>query len=151
MVRGMRFPMPRAALLLALLACSLPQSGSAQSTNGLVPPSVIARLRDEGLNRSKVMETMAYLTDVIGPRLTGSPQLKRANEWTRDQMASWGLTNAALEPWGTFGRGWSLQAFSAQLTAPESMPLIAVPKAWSPSLNQPIDRKSTRLNSSHRT
>src|SRR5690349_10728558 len=68
----------------------------------------IVRIRDEGLNHSHVMEILEYLTDVIGPRLTGSPNLKRANDWTRDQFLSWGMTNAHLEAWGPFGRGWSL-------------------------------------------
>src|SRR5258708_3116290 len=58
--------------------------------------NVIARIKDEGLNRSEVMKTLSYLTDVIGPRLTGSPNLKRANEWTKDRLTSWGLTNAHL-------------------------------------------------------
>ncbi len=79
------------------------------------------------------MQTLSYLTDVIGPRLTGSPQLKRANEWTRDQMTKWGMQNAHLEAWGPFGRGWTLKSFDAQVSAPYDIPLIAYPKAWSPS------------------
>lgn len=116
------------------------------ATNTVATPSSprqtndpIERIRDEGVNRSQVMATLSHLTDVIGPRLTGSPQLRRANEWTRDRMTAWGLTNAQVEPWGTFGRGWSLQRFSAQVIAPQSIPLIAYPKAWSPSLGaQPL-------------
>src|SRR5205085_6223425 len=69
----------------------------------------IARIRDEGLNRSQAMDALSYLTDVIGPRLTGSPQMKRANEWTKTKLESWGMTNAKIEPWGPFGRGWSLE------------------------------------------
>src|SRR4051794_27898559 len=57
----------------------------------------IERIKEEGLKRSQVMATLSYLTDVIGPRLTGSPGLKRANEWTRDRLAAWGLENAQLE------------------------------------------------------
>lgn len=95
----------------------------------------MARIRDEGLNRSQVMETLSYLTDVIGPRLTGSPNLKRANEWTRDKLASWGLTNTHLEAWGPFGRGWSLKRFSAQIIEPYAIPLIGQPKAWSPGFD----------------
>src|SRR6267142_1613497 len=98
----------------------------------------IARIRDEGLNHSQVMQTLSYLTDVIGPRLTGSPNLKRANEWTRDRMTSWGLTNAHLEAWGPFGRGWSLKRFSAQVIEPQAIPLIAAPKAWTPGFDKPI-------------
>src|SRR5690348_1210663 len=92
----------------------------------------IDRIKEEGLKRSQVMATLSYLTDVIGPRLTGSPNMKRANEWTRDRLAAWGLANAHLEPWGPFGRGWSLKRFSAQVTAPQCIPVIAYPKAWSP-------------------
>src|SRR5215216_1066805 len=91
----------------------------------------IMRIRDEGLNRSQVMETLSYLTDVIGPRLTGSPNLKRANEWTCDKLGSWGLTNAHLEPWGPFGRGWSLKRFSAQVIEPQTIPVAGYPNAWS--------------------
>lgn len=94
-------------------------------------------LKSDAQSKSQVMETLAYLTDVIGPRLTGSPQMKRANEWTRDKMTEWGLENARLEAWGPFGRGWSLKRFSAQVTEPQCIPLIALPKAWSPGLAEP--------------
>ncbi len=96
--------------------------------------SVVDKIKDEGLNRSQVLQTLSYLTDVIGPRLTGSPSLKRANEWTRDKLTAWGLSNAHLEPWGPFGRGWQLDRFSAQIVSPQDIPLIAFPKAWSPGI-----------------
>jgi hypothetical protein len=102
------------------------------------PESILARIRDEGFNRSQVMPTLSYLTDVIGPRLTGSPQLQRANEWTRNKLSSWGLVNANVEPWGFFGRGWSLKRFSAQIIEPQAIPLIGYPKAWSPGLKSPL-------------
>ena len=76
------------------------------------------RIKDEGMNRSQVMQTLSYLSDVIGPRLTASPGMKRSNDWTRDQLTKWGLQNAHLEPWGPFGRGWTLKRFSAQVTEP---------------------------------
>ena len=97
------------------------------------PKAVIDRIRDEGMNRSQIMQTLSYLTDVIGGRLTNSPNMKRANEWTRDTMTKWGMQNAKLEPWGPFGRGWSLKGFSAQVVEPQVFPVIAYPKAWSPS------------------
>ena len=97
------------------------------------PKEVIDKIRDEGMNRSQVMQHISYLTDVIGGRLTNSPNMKRANEWTRDTMAKWGMQNAKLEAWGPFGRGWSLKSFSAQVVDPQTFPLIAYPKAWSPS------------------
>lgn len=94
--------------------------------------TAVDKIKDEGLNRSQVMQTLSYLTDVIGPRLTGSPQLLRANNWTRDKLTEWGLKNAHLEAWGPFGRGWSMQRFSLQIVEPQDIPLIAYPKAWSP-------------------
>ncbi|HLO00279.1 MAG TPA: M20/M25/M40 family metallo-hydrolase [Pyrinomonadaceae bacterium] len=97
------------------------------------PNDPIERIKDEGMNRSQVMQTLSYLSDVIGPRLTASPGMKRSNEWTRDQLTKWGLQNAHLEAWGPFGRGWSLKKFSAQVSEPLSFPLIAYPKAWSPA------------------
>ena len=85
------------------------------------------------MKNSQVMQTLSYLTDVIGGRLTNSPNMKRANEWTRDKMKEWGMQNARLEAWGPFGRGWSLKNFSAQVVDPQFFPVIAYPKAWSPS------------------
>ena len=121
--------LPFSILLIALLGFR----ASAQ-----VPADAIEKIKEEGLKRSQVMQTLSAMTDVIGPRLTGSPGMKRANEWTRDQLTKWGLYNAHLEPWGPFGRGWSLQRFSAQIVEPHAIPLIGYPKAWSPSLKKPI-------------
>jgi hypothetical protein len=121
-----------------------PPAGDAAATNRVAPDrrtntnDPIVRIREEGLNRSQITQTLSYLTDVIGPRLTGSPNLKRANEWTRDKLASWGLTNAQLEAWGPFGRGWSLKRFSAQIVEPYNFPLIGHPKAWSPGFDEPL-------------
>jgi hypothetical protein len=104
--------------------------------NALVPADdPIASIKEEGTKRSQVMQTLSYLSDVIGARLTGSPNMKHANEWTRDQLTKWGLKNAHLEAWGPFGRGWILKDFSAEVIAPQAIPLIAYPKAWSPSVN----------------
>ncbi len=116
-------------LLPGLALAQQPQTAPAKDAN-----DPIERIKEEGMQRSKVMETLSYLTDVIGPRLTASPNMKRANEWTRDKLTSWGLANAHLEAWGPFGRGWTLKSFSAQVSAPQSFPLIAYPKAWSPAL-----------------
>lgn len=102
------------------------------------PNDPIERIKDEGMNRSQVMQTLSYLSDVIGPRLTASPGMKRSNEWTRDQLTKWGLQNAHLEAWGPFGRGWTLKRFSAQVSEPLNIPLIAYPKAWSPALTTPL-------------
>lgn len=103
-----------------------------------IPADVIASIRGEGFERSQIPQTLSQLTDVIGPRLTGSANLKRANQWTREQLEKWGLENAAVEPWGDFGRGWSLKRFSAQVVSPQSMVLRAYPKAWSPGVVPPV-------------
>jgi hypothetical protein len=105
----------------------------APATPAKDPNDPIERIKDEGMNRSQVMQTLSYLSDVIGPRLTASPGMKRSNEWTRDQLTRWGLQNAHLEAWGPFGRGWTLKRFSAQVSEPLDIPLIAYPKAWSPA------------------
>ena len=115
-----------------------PQQPAQQPTLTPDPDDPVRRIKEEGLKRSQVMETLSYLSDVIGPRLTASPNMKRSNEWTRDQLTRWGLQNAHLEAWGPFGRGWTLKRFSAQVTEPQAIPLIAYPKAWSPALDGPL-------------
>ena len=129
------------ALLLTLFFAALPIQGQQPASTAqapqLDPNDPIARIREEGLKHSQVMETLSYLSDVIGPRLTGSPNMKRANEWTRDQLTRWGLQNAHLESWGPFGRGWVMKDFSAAVIEPQAIPLIAFPKAWSPTVNVP--------------
>jgi hypothetical protein len=131
-----------AAVVLLLIFFISPLSLLAQQQTPAAPApdpnDPIQRIKDEGMNRSQVMQTLSYLSDVIGPRLTASPGMKRANEWTRDQMTKWGLQNAHLEAWGPFGRGWTLKRFSAQVTEPTAIPLIAYPKAWSPGLASPL-------------
>ncbi|HKG77990.1 MAG TPA: M20/M25/M40 family metallo-hydrolase [Pyrinomonadaceae bacterium] len=123
-------------IFLASPATLLPQTPTQAPAPD--PNDPIQRIKDEGMNRSQVMQTLSYLSDVIGPRLTASPGMKRANDWTRDQLTKWGLQNAHLEPWGPFGRGWTLKKFSAQVTEPLAIPLIAYPKAWSPGLANPV-------------
>jgi len=130
-----------AALVLLLIFIVSPAGLLAQQTQTAPAPDPndpIVRIKDEGMNRSQVMQTLSYLSDVIGPRLTASPGMKRANEWTRDQLTKWGLQNAHLESWGPFGRGWTLKRFSAQVTEPTAFPVIAYPKAWSPGLAAPV-------------
>ncbi len=68
---------------------------------------MVTKIRAEGFQNSHVMETIAYLSDIIGPRLTGSPQMKEANDWTRDTLKNWGIKSAWVEGWGEFGPGWT--------------------------------------------
>src|SRR6201991_816888 len=103
-----------------------------------VDQAAVQKIRHEGLNHSKVMETAFYLTDVAGPRLAGSPGLKRAQNWAVNQLKSWGLANAKLEPWGKFGKGWEVQKNYAAITVPYYHAIIAIPKAWTPGTNGPV-------------
>jgi len=91
------------------------------------------RIRDEGLSHSHVMEYASGLADGIGPRLTGSPNLKKANEWTRDQFTAMGCTNAHLEDWGEFGIGWRQLNTWVRMSAPDTAVFIAQALPWSPS------------------
>jgi len=93
------------------------------------------RIRDEGLNHSHVMEYASALMDGIGPRLTGSPNLKRANDWTRDQLTAMGCVNADLVDWGEFGMGWQQLNAWVRMVSPDSAVFIAQAAPWSPSTN----------------
>jgi hypothetical protein len=104
----------------------------------------ITRIRYEGFHNSKVMDYASGLMDSIGERLTGSPNMKRANEWTRDQLAAMGLSNAHLEPWGPFGRGWANQYVNVRMTSPDVVTLLAYPKAWTPGTNGVVQGKCIR-------
>jgi len=106
----------------------------------------ITRIRYEGFHNSKIMELASGLMDSIGERLTGSPNMKRANEWTRDQLAAMGLSNSHLEAWGPFGRGWANQYVNARMTSPDITPLIVYAKAWTPGTNGAITGKCVRAN-----
>jgi hypothetical protein len=106
----------------------------------------MTRIRYEGFRNSKVMEFASGLMDSIGERLTGSPNLKRANEWTRDQFTAMGLSNARLEAWGPFGRGWANQYVNVRITSPDVAPLIAYAEAWTPGTNGVVTGKCIRVN-----
>ena len=96
------------------------------------------RIRDEGLNHSHVMDFAYGLMDGIGPRLTGSPNLKKANEWTRDTLTKIGLENAHLEDWGEFGLGWQQLNTWARMVTPDTAVLIVQATPWSPSTPGPV-------------
>jgi carboxypeptidase Q len=105
----------------------------------------ITKIRYEGFHNSKVMELASGLMDSIGERLTGSPNMKRANEWTRDQLTAMGLSNAHLEAWGPFGRGWANEYVNARMTSPDIVPLIVYSKAWTPGTNGVVRGKCVRV------
>jgi carboxypeptidase Q len=105
----------------------------------------MGRIRYEGFHNSKVMDFATGLMDSIGERLTGSPNMKRANEWTRDQLTAVGLSNAHLEPWGPFGRGWANQYVNARMTSPDIAPMLVYAKAWTPGTNGVVQGKCIRV------
>ena len=96
------------------------------------------RIREEGINHSHVMEFASALMDGIGPRLTGSPNLEKANEWTRDTLTKIGLENAHLEDWGEFGSGWQQLNTWVRMITPDTAVLIAQATPWSPSTAGPV-------------
>src|SRR5437773_7817248 len=119
---------------MKLRACALvlmvlwPMKSSAQEKVDL---AAIHRIKREAFQGSKVMDHLFYLTDMNGPRLTGSPGFAAAAEWSVRSLQSWGIATARTEPWGTFGRGWEVTRFAAHLREPAYAPLYGVPKAWS--------------------
>lgn len=88
-----------------------------------------------GMDSSQVMEIASWITDVYGPRLTGSPMLDKATGWAQNELTKWGMQNVHLEEWGPFGRGWEMEHFEMHAHTPGYWPIIAYPKAWSPSTN----------------
>src|ERR1700674_1925766 len=106
-----------------------------QPTRENLDYTMYQRIRYEGLVHSHVMEFASGLMDGIGPRLTGSPNMKRANEWTRDQFAVMGCSNAHLEDWGEFGMGWQQLNTWMRMTSPDIAVFIAQAAPWSPSTN----------------
>ncbi len=117
-------------IALSTLA-GLPSATLAQTEK--IDNDIVKKIKEEGMDRSQVMDTISFMTDVYGPRLTGAPETKVAGEWAKARLEQYGLDNAHLEPWGPFGRGWSLQSYSASVVEPNFFSLIAYPKAWTPS------------------
>jgi carboxypeptidase Q len=133
--------MTRRTVLNLLVAClalvAATNSGLAQSSEP-VDLDAITRIKAEGFERSQVMDIAWWLTDVHGPRLTNSPQMRAAAQWTIDKAKEWGLANAALEPWGPdaeFGRGWSNERMVLHVVKPTPWPVLAHARAWTPGTN----------------
>ena len=107
--------------------------GETQPANESLDLGMYARIREEGLTHSHVMEYAGALFDEIGPRLTGSPNLAKANAWTRDQLTAMGCSNAHLESWGDFGMGWRQISTSVDMVTPDTAVFIAQATPWSPA------------------
>ena len=122
-------------LYTCLLVAATAGSTLAQDTPD---PAMVQKIREEGLNHSKVMDIAFHLTDASGPRLSGSPGLKHAQDWAVSELKTWGMANAKREAWGKFGKGWEVQKNYVAMTIPYYHALIAIPKAWTPGTNGPI-------------
>ena len=142
----------RSVALLLCAALALPSFASEKKTTEPSKPSyelpqpqrenldlnMYQLIRQEGLAHSHVMEYASALADGIGPRLTGSPNLQKANAWTRDQLTAMGCVNAHLEDWGEFGMGWQQLNTWVRMTSPDTAVLIAQAAPWSPATNGPV-------------
>ena len=119
-------------ILLAFFAlCCLSFTGDRAEK---VDMRVMGLIRNEGFNNSKVMETLFQMSDLNGPRLTGSTGMKNAERWAKQRLESYGL-KAKIEPWGGFGKGWEINKSYLAMTVPYYQQLIAVPRAWTPGTN----------------
>jgi len=125
--------MKRPFTLLALISFLVTVVLHAQEEK--VDMEMIKKIRDEEMNRSQVAMIAHYLTDVSGARLTNSPGYRRAVNWCVSEFKKWGLSNAAAEPWGEFGKGWEIQKNYVALSAPYYQSFIAYPFAWSAGTN----------------
>ena len=129
------------AVLLLLVLVSL-ETGAQEKLD----LQMLDRIRAEGLNNSKITDLLVYLCDVYAPRLPASPQYVQACEWVVARAKELGLANAAMEPYGTFGRSWELQKYYAAMTAPQYMPIIGYPKAWTPGTNGVLKGPAVLIN-----
>jgi hypothetical protein len=121
----------RRAAVLFLVIVSIVAFPAAQTPVEKLDYATIGKIRDEGLNRSQVMDHIGWLADVYGPRLTGGPGIMQAGDWALKKFAEWGLANPHRETF-PFGRGWSLERFSAHMIEPQVQPLIGLPASWTP-------------------
>ncbi len=120
------------ALVVSLGVPALPAGAVEPAATEKVDLDAVTRIRLEGFQRSKVMETASALCDEIGPRLTGSPSYRRAAEWAKKQLTELGLENARIETFAPFGRGWATERTSVRMLTPAVVQLPALPKAWTP-------------------
>jgi hypothetical protein len=123
-------------IFLLLLTPVLSQNGDGD---------LLSRIRKEATERSQIMKTMHMLSDVYGPRLTGSPNHKNAADWAVKQMSSWGLANAHLEPWDFNHPGWLNERLTAHLISPVKDPLVCEVLAWTPSTKGTVTAKAYQL------
>lgn len=135
----------RLIVMLVLVIAVAPLTFGQMMTEKL-DTAAISMIKDEGMNRSQVMETLSYLTDVYGPRLTWSPEYREAAEWASAKLKEWGLENVHYTNFEPSGKGWTLKRFSANVIAPRAFPMIAYPKAWTPGLKGTVRGQAVILD-----
>lgn len=112
-----------------------------------IDTAAVSKIKKEGFTNSQVMDIMSMLTDVYGPRLTNSPNYKKAADYAKGSLEKWGLSNAQIDTWDEkFGRGWQVKKFAMQVIAPSASPLIAHPKAWSPGIKGTVQAEVVFLD-----
>src|SRR6476660_1125995 len=130
----------RFALAAAVLALAVPLAGQPR-----LDPGINAKIRAEANAHSTIMHTLHMLTDVDGPRVTGSPSLKAAGEWAIKEMQSWGFANGHLEPWDFGHPGWVNERFSAHITAPVKDQLTCEVVAWTPGTDGTVTAQAYQM------
>ncbi|HSC52759.1 MAG TPA: M20/M25/M40 family metallo-hydrolase [Phnomibacter sp.] len=125
-----KFLLSLAALPLFMAAIAGPGKKPAAEK---AEPAVIEKIKDEGINRSQVMNIAWHLTEANGPRVTASPGFMKAANWAKEELTKYGLQNARVEPWGEFGKGWMQEKCYLAVTEPYYFPIIAIPKVWTSS------------------
>ena len=131
----------RLAYLPAVLAAAIVLPAAAQPAD----EALLAAIRAEGLERSQVMQHVGWLSDVYGPRLTGTPAIEEAGAWTMDTLRGWGLSNVHAERFA-FGAGWTLERFHAHLVEPQVMPIIGYPRSWSAGTDGTVTAEVVRVD-----
>ena len=132
------------AQLLAFCVAVAPGAAALPAGAQELDRGMLAAIRDEGLQRSQVMELAGWLSDVYGPRVTGSPAIEAAGAWATRTLRGWGV--AVREERFAFGQGWSLDHFHAQMTEPQVMPIIGYPKSWTSSTNGAVTARAVRVD-----
>lgn len=108
--------------------------------------AMVGKIRHEAFHRSQVMETFSHLTENIGARLTNSPAMAQANAWSRGKFSEWGLSNVHDEAFEDFGRGWEFTSASVEMLGERVQPLHALPKAWTPGTNGPVEGELVQVD-----
>ncbi len=135
--RGLLLLFPTVGILLLPIpsAGGSARIGAAPLAQEPIHWDVVQRIREEGFERSHIMEDLSWLTDVYGPRLPKSPSYLQAAEWSRQRFQEYGLQNVVVDPYGEFGVGWRNDYTSVHMMTPQYMPLIAYPQSWSAPTN----------------